>query len=57
MQWVDDDSFVAVGFANAESESFDLLNCSVEGGSCETAVAGLSTQQVELPIGASINDE
>jgi hypothetical protein len=57
VQWVDDASFVAVGFADEEATTFDLLECSVEEGTCRTAVTDLTPQQVELPTGESIKDQ
>ena len=60
VQWIDDDRYTALGLSEGDPEGqpFDLLTCSVSGGTCEVAVEDAATvAEIAFPVGADIRDD
>lgn len=59
VQWIDNDSYVALGIrrGNSEDEPFDLLICSISAGSCSPDRESVGVPgKVQFPVGEDLRD-
>lgn len=59
VQWIDNDSYVALGIprGNSEDEPFDLLICSISAGSCSPDRESVGIPgKVQFPVGEDLRD-